>query len=325
MNETMNAMRVSFAAKRLLRQLSIKPKAPQLLRQLSTTPKPPRKFQYLTAWFCPYAHRCTLALEHHKGFIEWDSVEALGWESKPSEVGEEHDKRVEEHFYHWKSPALLKANPSGLVPTLVDVESQRSVCESLNTIQFVDEVARRNGSTEPPLLPLDLIERARARMWAETVNKTCCSPYYGVLVKADEEGRRESFSTLLKGLSAFCKELKGTFFSGSIPSLVDYALLPWAYRFYVLEHYKGAAYAIPREGETARFHEWLDAMVALPQVARTLPEKGRYLEHVGKYATGSARSKVANAVRRGAQAHEIDDDIDEAVEEFKQGTNPSRT
>jgi len=282
------------------------------------------KFQYLSAWFCPYAHRCTLALEHHRGFIEWEWVEALGWESRPSAVGEEHDQRTEEHFYHWKSPDLLRHNPSGLVPTLVDTQSQRSVVESLVTIQFVDEVARAAGSTAPPLLPLDLIERARARVWADAVNRSCCSPYYGVLVKADEEGRRESMQALLKGISTFCKEMRGPFFSGTSPSLVDYALLPWAYRYYVLPHYKGPEYAVPREGETARFHDWLAAMVALPQVASTLPEKDRYLEHVGKYARGSARSKVANAVRRGAQAHDIDDDVDEAVEKFKQGANRAK-
>eukprot|EP00967_Tisochrysis_lutea_P030492 scaffold35827_cov33-Tisochrysis_lutea.AAC.1 len=288
----------------------------QFLSSSAVTEKP--KFQYLSAWFCPYAHRCTLALEHHRDAITWEWIEALGWESRPSAVGEEHDQRIEEHYYHWKSPDLLKYNPSGLVPTLVDTQSQRAVFESLVTIQFVDEVAIFSGSSSSPLLPLDLFERARVRVWADTVNKTCCSPYYGVLVKADEAGRRESMTALIKGLTAFCSELKGPFFSGSHPNMVDYALLPWAYRYYVLQHFKGPQYAIPREGGTARFHRWLDAMVKQPQVARTLPDRDRYLKHVAKYATGSARSKVANAVRRGAQAHEIDDDVDEAVDEFKQ-------
>jgi glutathione S-transferase len=30
----------------------------------------PKKFRYLSAWFCPYAHRATLALEHHRGRVE---------------------------------------------------------------------------------------------------------------------------------------------------------------------------------------------------------------------------------------------------------------
>lgn len=40
------------------------------------------KFRYLSAWFCPYAHRATLALEHHAGAIDYDWVEALGWEQR---------------------------------------------------------------------------------------------------------------------------------------------------------------------------------------------------------------------------------------------------
>ena len=33
---------------------------------------------YYSAWFCPFAHRATIALEHHGIDYEW--VEALGWE-----------------------------------------------------------------------------------------------------------------------------------------------------------------------------------------------------------------------------------------------------
>ena len=46
------------------------------------------------------------------------------------------------------------------------------------------------------------------------------------------------------------------------------------------------------------------------QVASTIPDHARYLEHIGKYADSSARSKVANAVRRGVAAHEFDDNKD---------------
>ena len=35
------------------------------------------KFRYLSAWFCPYAHRATLALEHHHGRVDYEWVEAL--------------------------------------------------------------------------------------------------------------------------------------------------------------------------------------------------------------------------------------------------------
>ena len=33
------------------------------------------KLRYLSAWFCPYAHRSTIALEHHAGRVEYEWVE----------------------------------------------------------------------------------------------------------------------------------------------------------------------------------------------------------------------------------------------------------
>ena len=35
----------------------------------------PPKLRFLSAWFCPYAHRATIALEHHAGRIEYEWVE----------------------------------------------------------------------------------------------------------------------------------------------------------------------------------------------------------------------------------------------------------
>lgn len=33
------------------------------------------KFRYLSAWFCPFAHRATLALEHHAHRVDYEWVE----------------------------------------------------------------------------------------------------------------------------------------------------------------------------------------------------------------------------------------------------------
>ena len=91
-------------------------------------------------------------------------------------------------------------------------------------------------------------------------------------------------------------------------------LLPYAYRLYVLEHYRGAGFAVPTTGEGGlweRYHAWLQRATSLDYVARTLPEKERYIHHVAKYAHAKARSKVGNAVRRGKAAHEYDDELDD--------------
>ena len=94
-------------------------------------------------------------------------------------------------------------------------------------------------------------------------------------------------------------------------SSVDLALIPWAYRYYVLAHYRGPDFTIPQSTELEPYHVWYHYVMNLESVKRTLPDKEKYLEHIMKYADGSARSKVANAVRRGAAAHELDDEKDE--------------
>lgn len=96
-------------------------------------------------------------------------------------------------------------------------------------------------------------------------------------------------------------------------SNVDLALVPWAFRYYVFEHYRGDEYVISPERypELQPYFEWYDHVMEIDAVKRTLPDKNDYLIHIGKYADSSARSKVANAVRRGVSAHELDDEKDE--------------
>jgi glutathione S-transferase len=167
---------------------------------------------------------------------------------------------------------------------------------------------------ENRLVAEDPFFQARARFWADKVNRECCSTYYGVLVRKEEEERREHFQNLIKGLENFSQQLQTssgpTFLADAQLSNVDMTLIPWAYRYYVFESYRGPEFAIPQTKELEAYHEWYDHVMNLDSVKRTLPDKDRYLEHIKKYADGSARSKVANAVRRGVAAHELDDEKD---------------
>jgi glutathione S-transferase len=254
-----------------------------------------------------------LALEHHKDAVPYQWEEALGWEKGKAPTGEEQFDAEErsDWWYHWKSPGLLEANPNGMVPTLLEPATGRAVTESVVCIEFIDEYATAHGGLAPSLLPADPFERARARVAAERVNKSVTAGYYAALVRTDEDERRAGFDKILAGLRAFTSESVGDFWGGSTLGLVDCVLLPYAYRLYVLEHYRG--FYVPREGEQglwARYHAWLDRACSLGYVAPTLPEKERYLRHVAKYAEGKARSKVGNAVRRGVSAVEYDDKID---------------
>jgi glutathione S-transferase len=277
------------------------------------------KFRYLSAWFCPFAHRATVALEHHAGRVDYEWIEALGWEQRKDENNV--TGTGQEWWYHWKADELKRSNPSALVPTLIPVvdratgesDETRAVHESLVTIEFVDQISGATGNDR--LVSEDPYEAARSRVWADKVNRECCSPYYGVLVRKQEEERMEHFETLVKGLTSFSKELTKTrgplFLADAQLSNVDLALLPWAFRYYVFEHYRGPNYVIPLSAELEPYREWYDHVINLDCVKRTLPDKDRYLEHIGKYADSSARSKVANAVRRGVAAHELNDEKDD--------------
>mmetsp|Transcript_28523 Transcript_28523/g.42310 ORF Transcript_28523/g.42310 Transcript_28523/m.42310 type:complete len:297 (-) Transcript_28523:1354-2244(-) len=294
--------------------------ASKAVASFSTSARSKPKFRYLTAWFCPFAHRATLALEHHSSRVDYEWIEALGWEQR------EDKKNVtgtgQEWWYHWKADELKRVNPSALVPTLISVDLQtgksdesKPVYESLVTIDFVDQISGATGNDR--LVPSDPYEAARCRVWADRVNRDLCSPYYGVLVRKEDSERKEHFDNLIKGLTAFSNELVMTqgplFLANGQLSNVDLALVPWAYRYYVFEHYRGDEYVISPEKypQLKPYFEWYDHVMELDAVKRTLPDKAKYLEHIGKYADSSARSKVANAVRRGVSAHELDDDKDE--------------
>jgi glutathione S-transferase len=277
------------------------------------------KFRYLTAWFCPYAHRATLALEHHQGRVDYESVEALGWYQGDDEKNVTGTGK--EWYYHWKADELLRVNPSALVPTLIPIDAttdtpieERAVFESLVAIDYIDAVSGATGTDR--LVSVDPYQAARSRIWTDRVNRDCCSPYYGVLVRKEDDERREHFATLVKGLTSFSRELEKTdgpvFLPDGQLSNVDLALIPWAFRYYVLQHYRGPDFAIPQTPALQPYHAWFDHVMNLERVQRTLPDKDRYLAHIFKYADGSARSRVANAVRRGVAAHELDDDKDES-------------
>ena len=201
-----------------------------------------------------------------------------------------------------------------MVPTLVDARGC-VVTESLVSIQYIDELAReqarrggRASTARPPLMPGAPAEDAQTRVMLDWVHKKLCAPYYTMLVRTDEGERRRAFEALLRDIATFAASRRGRFHGGDAIGAVDLAFLPWACRFYVLEHYR--KFVIPDEGALAGFHEWLRACLGLAYVRETLPDRDRYLEHIGRYADASARSKVANAVRSGRTADQYDDERD---------------
>ncbi|KAG1368401.1 glutathione S-transferase U22-like [Cocos nucifera] len=101
----------------------------------------------LDVWVSVFGQRCRIAL---------------------AEKGVEYEYR--EESLADKSPLLLKMNPiHKKIPVLI--HDGKPVCESLIIVQYIDEVWTNN-----PLLPSDSYERAKARFWADFVDKKYLYP-----------------------------------------------------------------------------------------------------------------------------------------------------
>lgn len=229
--------------------------------------------------------------------MKYTWIEALGWERRAASGAEtfQADSR-REWWYHWKHEDLLRVNPEGMVPTLT--LGTKVATESITCMRLIDELARSQGSKKC-LVPDDPWTRAHHQNWALKVNKTC-SAYYSILVKD------EGFDQLVAGLHEFAQNLGPYFDKRDEPGIVDFTLFPYAARFYVLELKKKKIPEIPA------YDAWLQRLLDDPVLRATLPDKQRYLQHIEKYASGKARSKVANAVRRGVSAHDYDHSKDGA-------------
>ncbi len=128
------------------------------------------------------------------------------------------------------APAYLAINPQGLVPTL-ESDAGAILTQSLAIIEWLDEV-----NPEPPLLPTDLLQRAKVRAFAQAI---ACDTHpvqnLKVLARLRQLGLPEEKVTEWaawanrEGLSA-CEILAageaGPFCFGAMPTLADLCLVP---------------------------------------------------------------------------------------------------
>lgn len=133
---------------------------------------------------------------------------------------------IEVNPYH-KEESLLKLNPRGLVPTLQ--YDNKPLYESTVICEFLEEAYPDHG---PKLLPEDVYERARTRIWTDFVTSRIIPAFHRFLQFqpiSDKEGLEEKRQEFLSKLKEFVNEmhLQGPFFLGSQPSLVDFVIAPW--------------------------------------------------------------------------------------------------
>eukprot|EP00434_Breviolum_minutum_P030446 symbB.v1.2.026925.t1/scaffold2698.1/size85437/1 len=116
--------------------------------------------EFFSAWFCPYAQRAWIALEHHG--LKYNKVEGL----LPDAPCSQDFKGYKKH------PRLLELNPKGLVPTLCE-DGMPPVYESAVCVEYIDELAQRSGGNlDRTLMPGSPAERAALRLKVDWINKS---------------------------------------------------------------------------------------------------------------------------------------------------------
>jgi glutathione S-transferase len=94
----------------------------------------------------------------------WPSPWAMRVKVALAEKGIEYESR-EQNLID-KSPLLLEMNPvHKMIPVLI--HNGKPICESLNIVQYIDEVWKDKS----PLLPSDPYQRSQARFWADYIDK----------------------------------------------------------------------------------------------------------------------------------------------------------
>ena len=226
------------------------------------------------AWFCPFAQRAWLALLEKKVQFNY----------------------IEQDPYN-KTPEWLAVNPRGLVPAIV--HNGKAVYESAVCIEYVDEAWK----TDKQLLPCDPFERAQVRILSDHISKKVVPPFYQLLMKKGDKERVEAAESILSGLKSLYSDFDsstGPFFGGKSLNMVDIMLAPFAYRFdVILSHYRNFRIPSEEQAELAKYHEWYTALVDNENFKKTLPDKQKLIDCYQRYADGSAKSLVGDAVRKG--------------------------
>jgi RNA polymerase-associated protein len=183
---------------------------------------------------CPYCHRVRMVLAEKKMTVDIVNVNA---QALPDEV--------------------LDLNPYGTVPTLVDRELR--LYESSIIMEYLDE-----RFPHPPLMPIDPVTRAHARLFMYRINQD----WYSLMIKIirgnaqeAEQARQALRSSLLETVPVFAAN---HFFMNEDFSLIDCIVAPLLWRLPLLKvSLPSSAYPI---------HEYANRVFGWPSFQQSLSE-----------------------------------------------------
>jgi len=208
----------------------------------------------LSLWASPYGMRVLIGLE---------------------EKGVKYE--YQEEIFGSESDLLLQMNPVHKnIPVLI--HNGKPVCESLIILEYIDEAWTRSN----PLLPSDPYDRARARFWAEFIEKKFYDDAAVRILRctgeAHEEGKRNmlEYLGLLEGA---LKELSGgnkPYFGGNQFGFMDIAFIPFVSWFHAWETVGN--WKIPFDTQFPRLHEWMNTCMERESVKKILPHPDKVKE-----------------------------------------------
>ncbi|KAJ3683294.1 hypothetical protein LUZ60_013521 [Juncus effusus] len=179
-----------------------------------------------------------------------------------------------------KSELLHKYNPiHKKVPVLIDKD--RSVCESLIILQYIDEISQ----TGPSVLPTDPYERAMTRFWAAYIDDKVFLAMGGILKATTEEEKTDKITEAMSVLElleeTFKKCSKGKyFFGGDTIGFLDVTLGSYLVLLKAAE--KVFEFKILDETKFPKLMEWTERFLSTDCVKEVMPKVERVEEFYTK-------------------------------------------
>lgn len=187
----------------------------------------------------------------------------------------------------------MKLNPRGLVPTLEFHE--KPLYESNVICELLEEAYPGYG---PSLLPKDLYDRARMRIWQDYITSRIIPAFHKFLqhqpssAGGSDEGLHKARDEFRDKIKEYTNEMhpQGPYFYGKDLCMIDLIIAPWAVRMWIFEHFKHIP-GIPDEGEGgsdekvwARWRKFSAAIENRDSIKGTTSDRQHYLPIYQRYA-----------------------------------------
>ncbi|CAK7357419.1 unnamed protein product [Dovyalis caffra] len=200
----------------------------------------------------------------------WASHPAMRVRIALAEKGIEYEAKEED--LRNKSPLLLEMNPvHKKIPVLI--HNGKPICESMIIVEYIDEV----WSDKSPLLPSDAHGRARARFWAEFIDKKVVDPARRLVWASSGENKEAAANDLIEFFKVMEAELGDKpYFQGESFGFVDVALVPFYSWFYTYETFGNFSTA----KECPKLVAWGKKCLQKESVSKTLPDPYKVYEGV---------------------------------------------